>query len=60
MREYLRERPAMAIEIENRVREKLGVALRVGGVPAGKPAKASKAAAGAAPAAVEAPVEDEL
>ena len=57
VREYLRERPAMAIEIENRVREKLGVAPRVGGAPAGKPAKASKAASAAA---VETPGEDEL
>ncbi len=57
VREYLRERPAMAIEIENRVREKLGVAPRVGGAPAGKPAKASKVAS-AAPA--EATSEDEL
>ena len=32
VREYLRERPAMAIEIENKVREKLSIALRVGGV----------------------------
>lgn len=53
VREYLRERPAMAIEIENKVREKLGVALRVGGTagatsspsPAGKSAKAGKSAA---------------
>jgi recombination protein RecA len=59
VREYLRERPAMAIEIENRVREKLGVAPRAGGAPAAKPAKASKAAA-AVPAAPAAPVEDEL
>jgi recombination protein RecA len=59
VREYLRERPAMAIEIENKVREKLGVALRVGGAPAagaagastGKGSKASKATA-AAPAPV--------
>jgi len=34
VRDFLRERPAMAIEIENRVREKLGVVPRVGGAPA--------------------------
>jgi recombination protein RecA len=28
VREYLREHPAMAVEIENRVREKLGVVAR--------------------------------
>ena len=48
VREYLRERPAMAIDIENKVREKLGVSLRVGGATAdapaaGAPTKASKA-----------------
>ena len=45
------------IEIENKVREKLGIALRVGGAPAasvtaastGKASKASKSAAAAAP-----------
>lgn len=55
VREYLRERPAMAIEIENKVREKLGVTLRAGGAigtaavasPASKPSKATKSAASA-------------
>lgn len=42
VREFLRERPAMAIDIENRVREKLGVVPRVGGVAA--PAGASAGA----------------
>jgi len=32
VREYLKEHPAMAFEIENRVREQLGVAAHVGGV----------------------------
>jgi recombination protein RecA len=41
VRDFLRERPAMAIEIENRVREKLGVVPRVGGAPAGAAAGAS-------------------
>ena len=50
----------MAIEIENRVREKLGVAPRAGGVPAGKPAKASKTASASAALAAEAPEADEL
>jgi recombination protein RecA len=43
VRDFLRERPAMAIEIENRVREKLGVVPRVGGVPAATTAGASAA-----------------
>ena len=52
VREYLRERPAMAIEIENRVREKLGVVARVGGVPSTptKSGKGSKSVASAAAA----------
>ena len=33
VREYLRERPALAVEIENKVREKLGVASRPTGQP---------------------------
>ena len=33
VREYLRERPELAAEIENRVREKLGVAARPTGQP---------------------------
>ena len=32
VREYLKENPEMALEIENRVREKLGIALQPGGV----------------------------
>jgi recombination protein RecA len=34
VRDYLREHPAMAIDIENRVREQLGVIPRVGGAAA--------------------------
>jgi len=52
VREYLREHPAMAIDIENRVREKLGVVPRaptVGSAPAAaakaSPSKATKLAA---------------
>jgi recombination protein RecA len=41
VRDFLRERPAMAIEIENRVREKLGVVPRVGGAPATSATSAS-------------------
>lgn len=48
VREFLRERPAMAIDIENRVREKLGVVPRVGGVAA--PAGASAGAPAVTPA----------
>ena len=52
-REYLKEHPAMSIEIENKIREKLGVAARPGGVLASAageasptpPAKASKKSA---------------
>ncbi|NQW82835.1 MAG: recombinase RecA [Alcaligenaceae bacterium] len=44
VREYLREHPAMAVEIENRVREKLGVVART-------PSVAEAAAAAAAPKA---------
>ncbi len=36
VREYLREHPEMAFEIENRVREQLGVALQSGAAPAAK------------------------
>jgi recombination protein RecA len=32
-REYLRERPALALEIENRIRERIGIALRTAQVP---------------------------
>jgi len=45
-REFLRERPALAFEIENRVREHLGVALRA-------PGAGEVAGAAAAPAAKE-------
>ena len=44
VREYLREHPAMAVEIENRVREKLGVVART-------PSVAEAAATAAAPKA---------
>jgi len=33
-REYLRERPALALEIENRIRERIGIALRAAQEPA--------------------------
>jgi len=46
VREYLRDHPTMAIEIENRVREQLGVVPRVGGAAS---ASASVAASVAAP-----------
>ncbi|MDO9023745.1 recombinase RecA [Zwartia sp.] len=48
VREFLRERPAMAIEIENRVREKLGVVPRVG---SGSASTATTTAAAATPTA---------
>ncbi|MDN3988026.1 recombinase RecA [Zwartia vadi] len=49
VREYLREHPAMAIEIENRVREQLGVVPRVGGsASAGTAAGTSASAAASA------------
>ncbi|WP_235931583.1 recombinase RecA [Sheuella amnicola] len=66
VREYLRERPAMAIEIENKVREKLGIALRVGGVssagsvastPASTTGKSSKSAK--SPAVSDIDLEDD-
>jgi len=62
VREYLRERPAMAIDIENKVREKLGVSLRVGGAATDSPAagatvKGSKASK--APVAETPIVDDE-
>lgn len=47
VRDYLREHPAMAIEIENRVREQLGVVPRVGGASATSASSASASAAGA-------------
>ena len=47
VRDYLREHPAMAIEIENRVREQLGVVPRVGGASAASASSASVSAAGA-------------
>jgi len=45
VRDFLRERPAMAIEIENRVREKLGVVPRVGGASAPSATSTSAATA---------------
>ena len=54
VREYLRERPDLAFEIENRVREKLGISLRAAGTAApvatgGKAGSAAKAAKAVAP-----------
>jgi recombination protein RecA len=65
VRDFLRERPAMAIEIENRVREKLGVVPRVGGAPAVTAAVASAATTAKATkasklVAAEPDLEDEL
>ena len=51
VREYLRERPAMAFEIENRVREKLGVVPRAPTTNPNTPAAASGAAKATAPRA---------
>jgi len=48
-REFLRENPDLAREIENKVRESLGIALlpaALEAAPAGKPAKAEKAEKG--------------
>lgn len=42
VREYLKEHPDMAFEIENRVRENFGVAARPGGSKLAKSAKAAK------------------
>ena len=47
VREYLREHPAMAIEIENRVREQLGVVPRVGGSASAGTATGTSASAAA-------------
>ena len=64
VREYLREHPAMAVEIENRVREKLGVVARTPSVEeaAASAAGGSKAAPTKASKAVvaEPDLEDEL
>jgi recombination protein RecA len=64
VREYLREHPAMAVEIENRVREKLGVVARTPSVAeaAASAAAAPKAASSKASKAVaaEPDSEDEL
>lgn len=64
VREYLREHPAMAVEIENRVREKLGVVARTPSVAeaAASAAAAPKAASGKASKAVaaEPASEDDL
>ena len=43
-REFLRENPDLALEIENKVREALGVPLQSGGAGTDKPAKAAKPA----------------
>jgi recombination protein RecA len=61
VREYLREHPAMAIDIENRVREKLGVVPRTPAVGTA-PAAAAKASASKATklAAAEPDSEDDL
>jgi len=59
VREYLREHPAMAIEIENRVREKLGVVARTPSVAAAGAAAAPKAASSKASKAVAAEPESE-
>ncbi len=64
VREYLREHPAMAVEIENRVREKLGVVARTPSVAeaAASAAAAPKTASSKASKAVaaEPDSEDEL
>jgi len=56
VREYLREHPAMAVEIENRVREKLGVVARTPSVAdaAASAASAPKAASSKASKAIAA------
>ena len=61
VREYLREHPAMAIDIENRVREKLGVVPRTPAVGTA-PAAATKASASKATklAAAEPDSEDDI
>jgi recombination protein RecA len=64
VREYLREHPAMAVEIENRVREKLGVVARTPSVAdaAASAAASPKVASGKASKAIaaEPDSEDEL
>ena len=67
VREYLRERPAMAFEIENRVREKLGVVPRAPITNPNTPvaanggaAKATRGSAAAAAAAPDAEPADEV
>jgi recombination protein RecA len=61
VREYLREHPAMAVEIENRVREKLGVVARTPSVAdaAASAAVTSKAASTKASKAVAAEPDSE-
>ena len=61
VREYLREHPAMAVEIENRVREKLGVVARTPSVTeaAASAAAAPKAASSKASKAVAAEPDSE-
>jgi recombination protein RecA len=48
VREYLREHPQMAADIESRVRDHFGVAQRAGAMPPSAAAKAASAAAAAA------------
>jgi recombination protein RecA len=53
-RDYLKEHPEMSLEIENKIRVKLGVAVRPGDASAeATPAKVSKKATAPAPAAEE-------
>jgi len=49
VREYLKEHPDMAFEIENRVRENFGVVPRPAGSKSAKPTKAAKETPAAAP-----------
>ena len=51
VREYLREHPQMAADIESRVRDHFGVAQRAGAMPPSAAAKAASSAAAAANAA---------
>ena len=61
VREYLREHPAMAIEIENRVREKLGVVARAPAVGTAAAATAKASASKATKlAAAEPDSEDDI
>jgi recombination protein RecA len=55
VREYLREHPQMAADIESRVRDHFGVAQRAGAMPPSAAAKAASSAAAAANAASATP-----